>query len=98
MLSEKVSKALKKRMHAMREKMACGKCGCRIPVYPGRYPTICPDCGESLGGKDKDKNLNELTPWQQFTQFNALSEEEEKVPGTHDTRKEAKDQLAAVYM
>lgn len=25
-------------------KYECKACGCRIPTYPGRYPTKCPAC------------------------------------------------------
>ena len=29
-------------------KIKCSKCGQSIPVYPGRYPSKCPNCGEPL--------------------------------------------------
>lgn len=73
-LNEKVSKALQKRMKAMRSKMECADCGCRIPVYPGRYAKECPECGAVLKEKkvENKENPQNLTPWQQFTQNNAI--------------------------
>jgi len=72
MLNEKVSEALKKRMKMMREKIKCEECGCGIPVYPGRYPTKCPECGASLGESKDKKMVNDenLTPWEQYIQYN----------------------------
>jgi len=72
MLTEKISEALKKRVKMMRVKKECTQCGMEIPVYPGPYPTECPQCGASFAEKkeimmDDDEKL---TPWQQFTQFN----------------------------
>lgn len=77
MISEKVSKALKKRMKAMREKMECPECGCKIPVYPGRYPKECPECGSKFITDAKKENQEKLTPWQQYIQYNAIKEAKE---------------------
>ena len=67
MINEKVSATLKKRMKAMRSKIECEECGCQVPVYPGRYPGACPECGTSYGQK---KTIEETTPWKQFVYHN----------------------------
>jgi hypothetical protein len=28
------------------------KCGMEIPVYPGRYPSVCPVCGRAITPKE----------------------------------------------
>jgi predicted Zn-ribbon and HTH transcriptional regulator len=37
-----------------KNRTVCKKCGFPLPVYPGRYPSKCPGCGDEYK-KDAEK-------------------------------------------
>lgn len=43
-----ITKGMRQAMEKMPAKMKCPSCGLSIPVYPGRYPKKCSECGEEL--------------------------------------------------
>lgn len=44
--ARRVTPGLIRALSKTRTKRACGSCEFPIPVYPGRYPKTCPQCGE----------------------------------------------------
>lgn len=38
----------------------CSGCGLTLPSYPGRYPSMCPDCGSGLSSRGSDIDSPEI--------------------------------------
>lgn len=43
----------------------CKECGKTLPIYPGRYPVSCPNCGAELTMVQDPEELNKLNKAQQ---------------------------------
>ena len=44
-----------------RRRKECGSCGFPVPIYPGRYPNRCPDCGELFEPVAERRKLREAS-------------------------------------
>jgi len=49
-----ISAGLKKAFSKTTTVTICKDCGFPIPLYPGRYPKKCPECGTDLEYNDKE--------------------------------------------
>ena len=49
-VAESATKGIINALLKNRSRAVCKSCGFPLPVYPGRYPKNCPNCGEPLEG------------------------------------------------
>lgn len=47
-VAESATKGVIKALLKNRSRTVCKSCGFPLPVYPGRYPKNCPNCGAEL--------------------------------------------------
>jgi len=48
-LGEQLSPGMRNALSKGKVKMNCPSCDLAIPVYPGKYPKQCPECGVEFG-------------------------------------------------
>ena len=54
-LTKGVLNGLQKAMNSEKIKMECPSCGFKVPIYAGKYSSLCPNCGaEIINDKDNE--------------------------------------------
>lgn len=53
-VQEGMTRGVLNALNKNRSRSVCDQCGFPLPVYPGRYPSVCPSCGadRTPGGRD----------------------------------------------
>ena len=61
-LGEQLTMGIRNALSRGKVRVTCAECGMPIPVYPGRYPDNCPECGKPFTPAEEVPGEKEENP------------------------------------